>query len=103
MIGQGDSETAKTLLESVENILSNVKYDKESQSLLATVCCNLSYIYCHEQELDLALDALDRAYKIDRKNKDLIGCVTIRLNKCALLNTLGNYREAYTNISEAIQ
>jgi tetratricopeptide (TPR) repeat protein len=103
MVGTGDSETAKVLLEAVENILSNVKYDKESQSLLATVCCNLSFIYCQEKEIDLAIDALDRAYKIDRKNKDLVGCVTIKLNRCTLLNSIGNYKEALTNINESVQ
>ena len=61
------------MLEAIENFLSNVEPDKESASLLATVCVNLSYIYCREEEVDHALSALDRAYSIDRKNGDLVG------------------------------
>ena len=55
-----------------------------------------------EEEIDLAIDVLDRAYKIDKKNKDLVGCVTIKLNRCTLFNSIGNYKEGFVNVSEAV-
>jgi len=55
-----------------------------------------------EEEIDLAIDVLDRAYKINKKNKDLVGRVTIKLNRCTLFNSIGNYKEGFVNVSEAV-
>jgi hypothetical protein len=44
-IGVGETVVSQTLLEHVEMVMSNVSYDKESQSLLSTTYVNLAHIY----------------------------------------------------------
>ena len=82
--------------------MSNVSYDKESQSLLSTTYVNLAHIYKVQKEYDLAQDWLDKAYRIDKKNKDLIGCITVKLNKTSLYESLGELHEAYSHSNESI-
>ena len=92
----------KILLESAQLLFASLPEEQENLGYLATANSNLAYIWRTEGNYEKATKFLDQTAAIERKISDLTGEVLTKINKSAVYNEMGAYRDSYFTIKDVV-